>query len=212
MHLGLEANRNGGPAAVAGPMIGWVPHVMSTFLDEVAGSEVRRDILAEAGFAPDQRFRLDAPYADVACRRILDVACVRLGVDEAAAFALFAPFFLARGREMFPPFFDRRPRVRDFLLHQPEVHNTLSAGLADAQRGCVAAKFRVEPVPSGVRVFYRSPNRLAGLYAAVAQQLGEELGQPTSVVFEAGGPETAECVMLVTVDDGARAYAAEQAA
>lgn len=193
-------------------MIGWVPHVMSAFLDEVAGSEVRRSILSEAGFAPDQHFRLDAPYADVACRRILDIACARLGVDEAAAFSLFAPFFLARGREMFPAFFDRRPRVRDFLLHQPEVHNTLSAGLADAQRGCVAAKFRVEPVPGGVRVFYRSPNRLAGLYAAVAGQLGKELGQPTRIVFEAGAPDTAECVMLVWVDEGVVAVSEEQAA
>ncbi|MBK1660804.1 heme NO-binding domain-containing protein [Paracraurococcus ruber] len=189
-------------------MIGWVPHVMSAFLDEVAGVEVRRSILVEAGFTPDQHFRLDAPYADAACRRILDAACVRLGVDEAAAFALFAPFFLARGREMFPAFFDSRPRVRDFLLHQPEVHNTLSAGLVDEQRGCVARKFKVEPTPDGVRVFYRSLNRLAGLYAAIARQLGEELGERTTVTFEAGGPDAVECVMHVRVE----AVAGRQAA
>lgn len=182
-------------------MIGWVPHVLVAFLDEVGGPDARRAILAEAGFDPDARFRLDADYADAACRRILDAACARLGVSEEAAFALFAPFFLARSREMFPGFFARRPTVRAFLLHQPEVHNTLAAGLAEGERRNVAAKFRAEPTPDGARVFYRSPNRLAGLYAAVARRLGDEFGQPTTVTFEAGGPSDAECVMLIEVQE-----------
>ena len=104
---------------------------------------------------------------------------------------------------MFPAFFARRPTVRAFLLHQPEVHNTLAAGLKEGQRSHVAAKFRVEPMAGGVRVFYRSTNRLAGLYAAVARRLGEEFGQPTTVLYEAGGPGDAECVMAIQVQDDA---------
>lgn len=189
-------------------MIGWVPHVLTAFLDEVGGPQTCREILAEAGFDPDIRFRINADYADALCRRILDVACVRLGVTEEAAFELFAPFFLARSREMFPAFFVHRPDVRAFLLHQPEVHNTLAAGLKEGERSQVASKFRVEPMPGGARVFYRSPNRLAGLYAAVARRLGEELGQATRVVFEAGGPGDAECVMAVEVDEAGGRIAA----
>lgn len=182
-------------------MIGWVPHALAAFLEEISGPDARRAILAEAGFDPDTCFRINANYADAACRRILDVACARLGVTEEAAFTLFAPFFLARSREMFPGFFAHRPTVRAFLLHQPEVHNTLAAGLAEGERQHVARKFRAEAMPGGARVFYRSPNRLAGLYAAVARRLGEEFGQPTTITFEAGGPGDAECVMLIEVEE-----------
>lgn len=172
---------------------------MCAFFEEIAGQETCRAILAEAGFDQETRFRLDAHYADAACRRILDAACRQLGVTEELAFARFAPFFLGQARSMFPAFFDNHPTVRSFLLHQPEVHNVLSAGLLNHQRSLVASKFRVEAAAGGVRVFYRSPNRLAGLYAAVAKQLGEELGQPARVTFEAGSPAEAECVMLVEI-------------
>lgn len=181
-------------------MIGWVPHVLSAFLAEVAGPAARDAILAEAGFEPAIPFRLDAPYADAACRRIVDVACARLGVAEEDAFALFAPVFLRHARDAFPGFFTHRPTLREFLLHQPEVHDTLSAGLTDDDRGRVAAKFRVEPAgPAGVRILYRSPNRLAGLYAAVARRLAEEMGERAAVAFEAGDAAAAECVMRVEV-------------
>jgi hypothetical protein len=179
-------------------VIGWVPYVMSAFFHHVGGEETCRAILAEAGFDAAIRFRLDASYADAACRRLLDAACARLGVTEAQAFALFAPFFLEHARQAFPAFFSSARTVRDFLLHQPEVHNTLSAGLPDRERGEVAAKFRIETLPGGeLRVFYRSPNRLAGLYAAIALRLGEELNQPVGIVFEAGGPADRECVMRI---------------
>ena len=187
-------------------MIGWVPHLLSAFIEEVAGPAVRREVLAAAGSDPDLPFRLDATYADAACRRILDVACARLGVTEEAAFEAFAPFFLARSRAAFPGFFAHRPDVRDFLLHQPEVHNTLAAGLAEGEREHVARKFRAQALPGGVRIFYRSPNRLAGLYAAVARRLGEECGQTVTVVFEAGCATDEECIIALAV--GAREHAA----
>ena len=189
-------------------MIGWVPYSLSAFLDEVAGTTLRREIVEEAGFDPDMQFRIDKSYSDALCRRILDVACERLAVTEEQAFELFAPFFLKRSREMFPGFFSRRPTVRSFLLHQPEVHNTLAAGLDIGERGHVCAKFRVEEVPGGARVFYRSVNRLAGLYAAVAKQLGKEFGEPTNVTFEAGGPKDPECVMIVHIAEAVRGIAA----
>lgn len=181
-------------------MIGWVPYVLSAFIEEVAGPSARRDILAGAGLEPDIRFRIDSNYADAVCRRILDGACAYLRVTEDQAFDAFAPFFLQKARDMFPGFFDQRPDVRAFLLHQPEVHNTLSAGLIEGDRSLVASKFRIEPADGGLKVFYRSPNRMAGLYVAVAEELGRELGQPTRVRFLAGGPRDAECVMIVEVD------------
>ena len=180
-------------------MIGWVPYVLSAFIEEAGGPGARREVLLAAGFDAEEGFRINASYADAACRRLLDAACLHFGMSEDEAFEAFAPFFLRRSREMFPAFFAHRPCVRAFLLHQPEVHNTLAAGLAAGQRDSVARKFRVEPMEGGLRVFYRSANRLAGLYAAVARRLGEELGQPTSVRFEAGGPGEAECIMAIEV-------------
>ena len=182
-------------------MIVWVPYLLSAFFEEVGGVMARREILADAGLDPEMPFRIDASYADAHCRQMLDVACVRFGITETEAFEQFAPFFLARSRAMFPGFFLHRPTGRAFLLRQPEVHNTLAAGLQEGQRTHVAGKFRKEAIPEGVRVFYRSPNRLAGLYAAVARCLGEEFGQSAHVRFEVGGPGDAECIMVVEIND-----------
>lgn len=179
-------------------MIGWVPRVLVGFLDEIAGVEARRAILADAGLDPDAaQFRLGTDVPDPACRRVVEAACARLGVTEAQAFDLFAPYFLATARATFPGFFRGTAGTRDFLLRQPAIHNSLAAGLRDPQRRAVADKFGVEPTPRGVRVHYNSPNRLAALYAAVARELARGFGEAADVRFEAGRPDDARCTMLV---------------
>lgn len=182
-------------------MIGWVAHVLADFLEEVGGAGLRAHAVAAAGFEAGVRFRLDADYADAACRAMLDAALARAGLTEEAAFAAFAPYFLARSRDAFPGFFEASGgSVRAFLLHQPETHNVLAAGLREGDsRAAVARKFAVEPTPTGVRLRYRSPNRLAGLYVAVARRLGEEMGQPVSARFEEGGPGDERCVIAVDI-------------
>jgi heme-NO-binding protein len=181
-------------------VIGWIPRVLTGFLDEVGGPEARRAILAEAGLDPEAAgFRMDTDLPDPACRRIVEAACARLGVTEARAFALFAPHFLAAARATFPGFFRGAAGTRDFLLRQPAIHNSLAAGLRDPQRRAVADKFRVEATPRGVRVFYGSPNRLAALYVAIARELAGGFGEALDLRFEAGGPEDAACTILVEV-------------
>lgn len=184
-------------------MIGWIPRLLVEFLDEVGGVEVRRSILADAGLDPDAaRFRMDTDLPDPACRRIIEAACTRLGVAEAQTLALFAPYFLTAARATFPGFFRGAVGVRDFLLRQPAIHNSLAAGLRSPQRKAVADKFRAEAVPGGVRVHYNSPNRLAALYVAIAHELARSFGEAINVRFEAGGPEDAKCLMLVELVPG----------
>lgn len=179
-------------------MIGWIPRLLVEFLDGVGGVEARRAILADAGLDPDAtRFRMDTDVPDPTCRRIVEAACARLGVTEAQAFALFAPFFLTAARAAFPGFFRGVTGTRAFLLRQPAIHNSLAAGLRDPQRRAVADKFRVQAVPGGVRVHYASPNRLAALYDAIAHELARGFGETARVSFEAGGPDDARCVILV---------------
>ena len=193
-------------------MIGLIPRLLVEFIDEVGGPDVRHAILADAGLDPEAaRFRIDTDVPDPACRRLIDVACVRLGVTEAQALSLFAPFFLAAARATFPGFFRGATGTRDFLLRQPAIHNSLAAGLRNPQRRAVADKFRAEAVPGGVRVHYNSPNRLAALYVAIAYELGRSFGEVVEVHFEAGGPEHAKCVMVVEAVP-ARAVSADPAA
>ena len=179
-------------------MIGWVPKVLVGFLDQIAGADTRRTILADAGLDPEgAEFRLDRDVPDPACRKVIEAACARLGVTEAQAFTLFAPYFLAAARAAFPGFFRKVTGTRAFLLGQPAIHNCLAAGLRDPQRRAVADKFRVEATPGGVRVFYNSPNRLAALYVAVAHELAKSYGEAVEIGFEAGGPESEKCTMSV---------------
>lgn len=176
-------------------MIGWVPHVIGHFLNSVGGDGLRRAVMLEAGFDPDSAFRLNEGYDDTSCRRILDVAAARLGLTEAEVFEAFAPFFLDQAHGSFSAFLTPGDSLRAVLLAQPHVHDTLSAGLNAEERAQVTSKFMVVPTTSGVRVLYRSANRLAGLYAAIARRLGERFGETVFVRFTAGGPEDAECIM-----------------
>ncbi len=179
-------------------MIGWVPKVLVGFLDQIAGEDTRRTILADARLDPEgAEFRLDRDVPDPACRKVIEAACARLGVTEAQAFTLFAPYFLAAARAAFPGFFRKVAGTRAFLLGQPAIHNCLAAGLRDPQRRAVADKFRVEATPGGVRVFYNSPNRLAALYVAVAHELAKSYGEAVEIDFEAGGPHNEKCTILV---------------
>ncbi len=179
-------------------MIGWVPHVLVGFLDQVAGPEQRRVILAEAGLDGDAtQFALSQDVPDPVCRRVIDTACVRLGVTEEQAFALFAPYFLARAKAAFPGFFRGVTDTRAFLLRQPAIHASLAAGLRDPERRSVADKFRVEETETGVRVHYNSSNRLAALYVTVAGELAASFGDQALITFESGGPTDATCTMRV---------------
>ena len=179
-------------------MIGWVPKVLVGFLDQIAGTDTRRTILADAGLDPEgTEFRLDRDVPDPACRKVIEAACARLGVTETQAFTLFAPYFLGAARAAFPGFFRKATGTRAFLLGQPAIHNCLAAGLRDPQRRAVADKFRVEATPGGVRVFYNSPNRLAALYVAVAHELAKSYDEAVEIGFEAGSPESEKCTISV---------------
>lgn len=181
-------------------MIGWVPKVLVGFLDQIAGEHTRRSILSDAGLDPEGvEFRLDRDVPDPACRKVIEAACARLGVTEAQAFALFAPYFLAAAHASFPGFFRKVTNTRAFLMGQPAIHNCLATGLRDPQRRAVADKFRVEATPGGVRVFYNSPNRLAALYVAVAHELAKSYGEAVEIGFEAGNPESEKCTISVEV-------------
>lgn len=187
-------------------MIGWVPKVLVGFLDQIAGEDTRRAILADAGLDPEgTEFRLDRDVPDPACRKVIEAACARLGVTEAQAFALFAPYFLGAARAAFPGFFRKAVDTRAFLLGQPAIHNCLAAGLRDPQRRAVADKFRVEATPGGVRVFYNSPNRLAALYVAVAHELAKSYGEAVEIGFEAGSPANEKCTISVELAPAAAA-------
>ena len=181
-------------------MIGWIPLTLVRFLDEIGGVERRRLILADAGLDADAAdFRLDTDLPDPACRRIVEAACIRLGVTEQQTFDAFAPFFVAQAARDFPGFFRGIHGVRDFLLRQPAIHNCLAAGLRDPQRKAVADKFHVTAVPGGVRVRYNSPNRLARLYVALAQVMALRYGEAVEVRFTEGGPDSPCCIIAVEV-------------
>lgn len=181
-------------------MIGWVPQVMVGFFDQIAGIDMRKAILEDAGLDPEAtEFRLDTDVPDPACRRIVEAACKRLGVTENQAFALFAPYFLKSAHKAFPGFFRGVVGTRDFLLRQPAIHNCIAAGQLDTQRQAVADKFRVEATTYGLRLYYNSPNKLVNLYIAIANEMATGNGESAKITFESGDPETAACTLHIEI-------------
>lgn len=181
-------------------MIGWVPHVIVGFLDDIGGVKLRRSILLDAGLNLDEsNFRLDEDIPDPACRHILDSACKLLEISELEAFTLFAPYFLNRARNAFPGFFKNIIGTREFLLRQPKIHNCIAAGLScDAQRS-VEDKFYIDNIPEGVRVYYNSPNRFAGLYISITYEIAKNYGEKVNINFDHGGIESKSCIMNIII-------------
>lgn len=164
-------------------MLGIIPHTVDQYLRGCVPPTVREAILVRAGFPEGQRFRLDTEYSDGASCALIEAIAVETGTTTKSVFNQVAAFFIDWAERTFPGFFAAAPDTRSFLLLQPEIHNSLACGLRSSGQRTVADKFRVVALPDGLRVYYRSPNRLAYFYCALARCLAARRGEVAEISF-----------------------------
>jgi hypothetical protein len=72
--------------------------------------------------------------------------------------------------------------ARAFLERQPAIHNSFATGARDpATRKAIADKFDMEKRAGELVVHYRSPNRLCGLYIALAGWIIRHYGEQAQI-------------------------------
>ena len=157
-------------------MLGYPLKLLLNLIEERYGREGVSRALAEAGLPADRTYRLNEPYWDNEAQRLTAAAFQHLSLEEIAA------AFFKDTLERFPTWFEMCKTSRAFLEMQPEIHNTFAHGLQrPEERDAVRDKFRLEKLEDELVVHYRSPNRLCGMYKAIAQHVFEHYKEHATI-------------------------------
>ncbi|GAN82078.1 heme NO-binding domain-containing protein [Acidocella aminolytica] len=178
-------------------MLGIIPHTIDQYLKQEVALDTRQAILVRAGFPYGHTFRIDAEYDDKACCALVGAAAVEMGTTTESVFDSIAEFFIEWAEQNFSGFFQAAPDTRGFLLMQPDIHNSLACGLRSSAQRKVADKFRVVALPDGVRLQYRSSNRLSYFYCALARSLATRRGEIAEIIFVDGDHDSVASVIEV---------------
>ncbi|MBI5863896.1 MAG: heme NO-binding domain-containing protein [Planctomycetes bacterium] len=163
-------------------MIGLIHAILFEMIDSLAGSDGVLEVKRRAGVGDDKVFQIDEAYDDPEWRRLLGAACEVLGVGPAEAEAAYADFFIRDAQERWPAWFARSRTAREFLERQPQIHNSFATSLLiPAMRQDVTDKFTIVRQPSGFLMKYASPNRICGLYVALARSLMKHYGDHATI-------------------------------
>ena len=163
-------------------MLGLIPKVLLKLVVEQAGQTGVEAVLKQSGFPADQAFRIDQAYSDEGWQRLLDAACQVLKLTQDEAEIALADCFGRDCVRRWPAWFQMSSSAKAFLERQPDIHNVMASSLkTSAERAHVVDKFRLETSANQLTMFYRSPNRLCGLYKAMALWILDHYGEHASI-------------------------------
>lgn len=181
-------------------MIGLIPKMLVDLVAARAGPDAAAAVRVRAGVAPDEPFRLGEVYPDQTWQALYAAARDALGVPREDAERLFARWFYEDAVKRWPSWFAMSRDARSFLERQPVIHNCFATALHDpAARAAVVEKFRLDRLPDGFVMHYRSPNRHCRLYEALAEEILRHYGEEARIeqrrcVFR--GDDACEIVVL----------------
>lgn len=163
-------------------MLGLAHRIFFKYIAQAGGEAAVHDVLRRSGLPESTVFRMNEVYDDAEFRALLGHGCAVLGVEPQTGLHQMAEVFFEDALGRFPKWFEVCKSGREFLELQPEIHNRFATGLADPKaRMEINDKFHLHVEPQRIRVHYRSPNRLCGLYIALAHLVLNHYGDRASV-------------------------------
>ncbi|HPF39600.1 MAG TPA: heme NO-binding domain-containing protein [Phycisphaerae bacterium] len=163
-------------------MVGLIHTILLDMIQRQAGADAATDIRRMAKVDPQIDFRIDENYDDAEFLRLLVATCERLGLTQDQAEQAFARAFYEDSVRRWPTWFQLSKSAREFLKRQPAIHNGFATGVSDSSaRAGIRDKFRLEERPDRIVVHYKSPNRLCGVYVALAQEILEHYGESARI-------------------------------
>ncbi len=165
-------------------MIGLIPKIWVMTLERLTAPESVSRILEKAGYPGDHRFALDQPYDDGRFAGLIAASSSELGMEEEALLEAFSKTFIEDSVQRWPVWYRMAPTARDFLERQPRIHDSFYRAAGDGFSAGTVPKFQVTAMDDGLRVEYRSHNRLCRLYTALARALLDHYGDAHARVTE----------------------------
>jgi len=149
----------------------------------VGGEDLRDRVLDRASVERDRQFRIDTIYSDAECLKLLDSAREEIGCSDKELFDIYASAFVAETQKIFPQFYATCSTSEEFLRKQAAIHALIGASLRDKdQQQSINDKFEIEDSsPGNLLVHYDSPNKLCGLYHALAHAVADVYDDKLSV-------------------------------
>lgn len=154
-------------------MIGLIPRIWMMTLEQLTEPEKIRSILTHAGIPEDRKFAIDEPYEDAEFLGMVNASADVLRMKQDDLIQAFSETFIKDATSRWPVWFEMAPDARSFLERQPRIHGSFSRSLDDAENlgKQKAQKFKTSETEDGLRVEYRSSNKLCGIYKSLAQSV-----------------------------------------
>lgn len=163
-------------------MVGLIQKILFDLIETSAGADALAEVKRRAEIPVDKVFRIDEVYDDEEWRRMFAATCNVLNITQEQAEEVFADFFYKDSLKRWPMWFKMSKNAREFLARQPAVHNGFATGVLDAEsRRAINDKFELEQRDQELVVHYRSPNKLCGLYMALARRIIRHYGDEAEV-------------------------------
>ena len=163
-------------------MIGLIQKTLLDLVNSMAGVDAVAEVKRRAGVPADKVYRIDEPYEDDEWERLLSSACEVLKVTQAQAEEAFADFFCRDALHRWPTWFKMATNSRQLLECHPFIHNSFASGVRHpALHKAIGDKFSLESRDAELVVHYNSPNRLCGLYMALARWIIAHYGDEATV-------------------------------
>lgn len=163
-------------------MVGLIHIVLFDLIESAAGPEVVAKVKRHAGVDTDKPFRIDEAYDDLEWQRLLASTCEVLQLDAAKTEEIYAEHFINDAKRRWPVWFKISKNAREFLERVPAIHNGFATGVRDPEeRRKINDKFVLEKNDQELIVHYRSPNKLCGVYTALAKQVFRHYGEDAEI-------------------------------
>ena len=163
-------------------MVGLIHKLLFDLIETSAGADSLAEVKRRAEVPGDKVFRMDEVYDDEEWRRIFAATCDVLNITREQAEEVFADFFCEDSLKRWPKWFKMSKNAREFLARQPAIHNGFATGVSDAEsRRAITDKFEVNQHDHKLVVRYSSPNKLCGLYMALARRIIDHYGDQAEV-------------------------------
>ena len=163
-------------------MVGLIQKLLLALIESTATIDAVKEVKRRAGVPPDKEYSISGTYDDEEWQRLLAATCDVLKISPEQAEEAFAEFFYKDSLKSWPTWFQISKSAQELLERQPRIHNGFATSMQNPEeRQAINEKFHLETFNKELVMHYRFPNRLCGLYKALALRIIDHYGDQATL-------------------------------
>ena len=163
-------------------MVGLIPNLLLKLVEANGGAAAVAAVKDRAEIPSERTYPFTCFCEEEEWQRLFAASCDVLQLSRDEAEQVFASFFCQDVLVRWPAWFEMASGAREFLLRQPEIHNSFRTSLSDpAQRDAVSQKFHISEADGELVTRYSSPNGLCAFYKSAALWIIDHYGERATI-------------------------------